>query len=339
MKDASPSAQARTTARVDPASVLVAIPTLNEEQHIAATLTALTQGAPAAFKIVVADGGSTDKTRQIVADMAAQRGNIHLIDNPERLQSAAINLIVAQAAEPQHKILVRVDAHSHYPAGYVMDVAHSLVAQGAQGLATVMDSVGDSCFQRGAAWAMETKLGSGGSGHRGGTASGWVDHGHHAGFDLDTFRAVGGYDTTFVANEDAELDHRIGLAGGRIWLDATIRLGYVMRPSLRRLAVQYWRYGKGRAQNVLKHRMRPRLRQMIPPIAFVGNLLALLIAPVLPVALIIPLAYLAILAAMTLKTLADKRSACALWVGPALLVMHMVWSAGFLLQLAKGRTS
>ncbi|MEL6566056.1 MAG: glycosyltransferase family 2 protein [Pseudomonadota bacterium] len=327
-----------TQPQVDPNAILVAVPTLNEERYIAATLQNLLDGAGAQMRIVVADGGSSDATCRIVTDLAQQHDNLHLIDNLDRLQSAAINKVVADMAEPHHKILVRVDAHSHYPPGYVLAVAQSLTEREADGLATVMDSVGEGCFQRGAAWAMETKLGSGGSGHRGGATSGWVDHGHHAGFRLEMFRAVGGYDTDFVANEDAELDHRIGAAGGRIWLDASIRLGYVMRPSLRRLALQYWRYGKGRAQTVLKHKLRPRLRQMIPPLVVLVNALAVLLAPLAPGLLLLPLAYLAILAAMTSLTLLHKRSLCALWVGPALLVMHMVWGAGFLLQVFRSKT-
>ncbi|WP_299684401.1 glycosyltransferase family 2 protein [uncultured Tateyamaria sp.] len=323
---------------VDPATILVAVPTLNEERYIADTLYDLLRGAGAALRIVVADGGSSDATRDIVADIASRHDNVRLIDNPDRLQSGAINRVVSEMAEPQHRILVRVDAHSHYPPGYVLDVAASLMERGADGLATVMDSVGEGCFQKGAAWAMETKLGSGGSGHRGGATSGWVDHGHHAGFLLETFRAVGGYDTGFVANEDAELDHRIIASGGRIWLDASIRLGYVMRPTLRRLALQYWRYGKGRAQTVLKHKLRPRVRQMIPPAVFAVNTLAILLSPLAPWMLLLPLAYLAILGAVTARTLIHKRSVCALWVGPALLVMHMVWGAGFLWQVIRQKT-
>ena len=334
-----PPHQARTVT-VDPASVLVAIPTLNEEAHIEATLRDMLRGHEGpAFKIVVADGGSTDNTRAIVESLRAEMPTLHLLDNPDRLQSAAINRVVAEMAEPQHRILVRVDAHSHYPDHYVMDVAQSLVDHGAQGLATVMDSLGDSCFQRGAAWAMETKLGSGGSAHRGGAQSGWVDHGHHAGFDLETYRRIGGYDTGFVANEDAEYDHRVALAGGRVWLDADIRLGYVMRPSLRKLALQYWRYGVGRAQTVRKHKLRPRMRQMIPPAVTLINTLALLGALFWGPLLLLPLSYVAILLVMTVKTLADKRSFCALWVGPALGVMHMVWGAGFLWQMRKAGPS
>lgn len=320
---------------VDPSTILVVIPTLNEASHIKDTLHDLlsSDAAMSTVKIVVCDGGSTDATRQIVTEVSATHGNIHLVANPDRLQSAAVNLAVSVAAEPQHRILVRVDAHSHYPPGYVLQVAESLIEHEAEALATVMDTVGDSCFQRGAAWAMQTKIGSGGSAHRGGTTSGWVDHGHHAGFLLETFRNVGGYDTSFVANEDAELDHRVGLSGGRIWLNASIRLGYVIRPTIRKLAMQYWRYGKGRAQTVLKHRMRPRLRQMIPPIVLMANLLALLLAPMAPALLLFPVMYLALLSGVTVLTVLRQSSLCALWVGPALLVMHMVWGAGFLWQV------
>ena len=321
---------------VDPASILVAIPTLNEARHIEATLAALDGPGMAGVTIVVADGGSTDGTRAIVERIAARRPDVRLIDNPDRLQSAAVNRVVETCATPAHTILVRVDAHAHYPPGYVPDVACSLRARNAAALATVMDSGGETCFQRGAAWAADTRVGSGGSGHRGGRVSGWVDHGHHAGFDLEAFRAVGGYDTGFVANEDAELDHRIGLAGGRIWLDADIRLGYVTRASLRGLARQYWRYGRGRAQTVAKHRIRPRPRQMIPPLAVLGNGAALLLSPLLPWLLLIPLAYLAVLAATVAQLLLRHRAPCALWAGPALAAMHHAWGAGFLWQTARG---
>jgi succinoglycan biosynthesis protein ExoA len=325
---------APTPIKADPASVLVAIPTLNEAAHIEATLTALMQDDPdmAQVQIVVADGGSTDATREIVQSCSARWPNITLIDNPDKLQAAAINRVVRDHAGPDHRILVRVDAHAAYPARYVLDVADALLTRDVAGLATVMDSQGENCFQRGAAMAMETKLGSGGSGHRGGTVSGYVDHGHHAGFLLAAFNAAGGYDTGFVANEDAELDYRIRLAGGRIWLDAGIRLGYVMRAAPMGLARQYWRYGRGRAQTVFRHGIRPKLRQMVPPVAVVVNLVSLILSPALPLLLVFPLAYLMLCLVTSLVLAARHSSLCALWAGPALAIMHHTWGAGFLIQ-------
>jgi len=146
MASSNPIEASVESVSIDPRSVLVAIPTLNEEQHIHATLSALIGDGSAPFKVVVADGGSTDKTREIVAEIAAHHANVHLIENPDRLQSAGINRVVEYAADPGHTVLVRIDAHSRYPVGYVMAVAQSLVDHGAQGLATVMDSTGVCCF-------------------------------------------------------------------------------------------------------------------------------------------------------------------------------------------------
>ncbi|WGH78920.1 glycosyltransferase family 2 protein [Jannaschia ovalis] len=317
---------------VEPATILVAIPVLNEERFIARTLDMLLAGRKAMrdVQIVVSDGGSTDGTRRIVADYTRRHPNIALIDNPRRRQAAGVNRVVETCAVPAHRYLVRVDAHADYPPGYVLDVVASLIRHEADALATVMDSVGTTCFQRGAAWAVDTPLGSGGSAHRGGTRSGWVDHGHHAGFTLAIWRRAGGYDPDYAANQDAELDHRIRRSGGRIWLDGGIRMGYHMRPGLRSLAWQYWLYGRGRARTTFRHRALPKLRQLIPALAVLANLAAILLAPVLPVLLIIPAVYLAVLAATTLVLLARHRSPCALWAGPALLAMHMAWGAGFL---------
>jgi succinoglycan biosynthesis protein ExoA len=319
---------------VDPGRILVGVPALNEEDHIEASLRSLMAGAPAmaGVRVVVADGGSADRTRARVAALQAEFPNLALIDNPDRLQSAALNRIVAGCASPEHAVLVRCDAHAAYPPGYVLRVAASLLARDVAALATPMDATGAGCFQRAAAWVVDTPLGSGGSAHRGGRRSGFVDHGHHAGFRLDWFRRVGGYDPSFSHNEDAELDHRLALAGGRIWLDAGIRLDYAMRDSPGALARQYWRYGRGRARTVLKHRMRPRLRQMIPVANVLGLGLCLLLATLWRGFLLGPLAYVLLLAGVSLVLAWRHRSACGLWAGPALGAMHLGWGAGFLMQ-------
>ena len=77
--------------------VLIVVPTLNEERHIGVLLDQLSIEADALdAALVVADGGSTDGTRSIVAERAARNGRIVLLDNPRRIQSAAVNLAVAR---------------------------------------------------------------------------------------------------------------------------------------------------------------------------------------------------------------------------------------------------
>lgn len=320
------------------AEVLIVVPTLNEAQGIKACLHSLLTGDPrlALADLVVVDGGSHDSTRQIVRAMATQFANIRQIDNPARLQSAGINAAVARYATPEHLVLLRADAHAIYPPGYAMQAADLLMTRGCASVVVPMDSRGTGCFQRAAAWIVDTPLGSGGSAHRGGRASGPVDHGHHAAMRLDWFCRVGGYDPRFSHNEDAELDLRLRRAGGDIWLAADLRLDYAMRPTMRKLARQYWNYGRGRARTVMKHRIRPRARQIAPAL----NLLLLLAGLGLAAlgfapGLIWPALYAAALVAASGWMAWRHRSPCGLLAGLALAAMHLPWGAGFLTGICK----
>ncbi len=313
--------------------VLVAIPVLNEAAHIEDCLKSLFagDGRIRKAKVVVIDGGSNDGTRDIVKRLSRQYRNLELVNNPRRVQSAGVNLAVRAHGEVR-SILVRCDAHAVYPENYVMDVADSLRANGVASIATPMDARGDTCFQKANAYIVDTPLGSGGSAHRGGRQSGFVDHGHHAGFDLGWFNRVGGYDASFTHNEDAEYDRRLTDAGGRIYLDADIRIGYYPRATVRSLARQYYNYGKGRARNLKKHGGWPRLRQLIPPLVFLACLMAIALSPVSGWTLLLPAGYIAALAAASLAVAFSMGSACGLLAGVASFTMHMAWSAGFLRQ-------
>lgn len=322
-----------STTRVDASEILVAIPTLNEANHIETCLASLMTGDDRLTKVqfVVSDGGSTDGTRAILDRLAEKHPNVSWIDNPDKLQSAAINR-VAERFGDGHSIMVRCDAHSIYPPAFVTAVADALRYRKVASLVVPMDAVGKGCFQRANAWVVDTPLGSGGSAHRGGQRSGYVDHGHHAGFDLEVFRQVGGYDETFSHNEDAEYDTRVSASGGAIFLDSTIRLSYLPRARVGSLARQYYNYGKGRARTIRKHKVRPRLRQLFPVINLLGFVGALALSAIWWPALAYPAAYLGALGAASLWIALSKRSLCGLAAGPAAGIMHMSWAAGFIRQ-------
>lgn len=314
-------------------TVLVAIPTLNEEAHIETCIRSLLTGDDrlADIQVVVADGGSSDRTVEIVETLSAEFPNLSVVDNPKRLQSAAINKVAA-SADRAIKYLIRCDAHSIYPPGFVTKVADAMVRTQAASVVVCMDAVGTSCFQKANAWIVDTPLGSGGSAHRGGTASGYYDHGHHAGFNIDYFRRIDGYDENFSHNEDAEYDHRLALAGGKIWLDADIRLSYFPRPTVRSLAKQYYAYGRGRARNLIKHKAKPKLRQLAPVVNLLGLIAAGIGAFVFPIFAAYPAFYLMALLAASVFTAVKHSSVCGLLAGLASGTMHIAWAAGFLRQ-------
>ena len=328
--------------------VTVVIPVLNEERFILPLLESLGCLGGNRFmlgphEIIVADGGSTDRTLEMLAGISKEAG-IRVLHNPDRIQSAGVNL-AAREANPATKYLIRVDAHAVYDPGFIERVACSLVETGAASVVVPLITRpvdGAKGFVWAVTLAQRSKLGNGGSAHRlESTPAQWVDHGHHAGFDLEFFRSIGGYDESFATNEDAEYDVRVLKAGGRIWFEPSAKVWYSPRETARALANQYFRYGKGRASTILKHRLLPKPRQMFPVAALVANLTAVVFAFVWTPTLIIPAAYFLacfVAAIVERKSMGvrdngyiDEEATCAL------MIMHLCWGAGFVSRLLKSR--
>lgn len=94
----------------------VIIPTLNEEREIGATLDAIVLAAPAA-EIIVADGGSTDRTVEVARRRGAQ------ILTADRGRALQMN---AGAAAAEGDALVFVHADTTVPPTFDSDIAGAL---------------------------------------------------------------------------------------------------------------------------------------------------------------------------------------------------------------------
>nr|WP_250808113.1 glycosyltransferase family 2 protein [Neorhizobium tomejilense] len=326
--------------------VTVVIPTLNEERFILPLLESLgcldgNRVLPSPHEIIVVDGGSTDRTLQILAELPESVG-IRVIHNSGRIQAAGLNL-ASRIADPRAKYLIRVDAHAVYAPGFVETVARTLLETGAQSVVVPLITrpmTSSSEFTWAVTLAQRSKLGNGGSAHRlESTLAKSVDHGHHAGFDIEFFRSLGGYDETFATNEDAEYDVRVAKTGGRVWFEPRAKVWYSPRETVRALAKQYFRYGQGRASTILKHGLVPRPRQMVPVAAFFGNAVGFVGGFFWLPFLAAPAAYLcACGAAAFIEKENLKRSVRASVVAEAALalaVMHMSWALGFTCKVCK----
>ncbi|TIS60404.1 MAG: glycosyltransferase family 2 protein [Mesorhizobium sp.] len=316
---------------------LIVIPCLNEAAHIGALLEQLRPAAERlGARIIVADGGSTDGTLGIVGKIAARDPRVILVHNDKRIQSAAVNLAVDTFGDGA-EYLIRIDAHGGYPADYCDRLVEEALATGADSVVVSMLTSGSGAVQKAVAAAQNSRLGTGGSKHRHLSAGEWVDHGHHALMRISAFTPVGGYDETFSHNEDAELDYRLRQAGYRIWMSGKTQMVYYPRSSLKGLYFQYLGYGRGRAKNVLKHRVIPKVRQMVPLLVF-------------PVVLLAAFSFVHWLAAVPLLVWASVCLGYGVWTavsqrnpdialaGVSAMVMHFGWSVGFWLQLLRPRS-
>ena len=93
--------------------ISVVIPVYNEERHIEACLASvLDQDYPAdRYEVIVADGGSDDRTREIVAEIATRHPNVRLIDNPGRMQAAGLNRAILAS---RGAVIARQDGHAEW---------------------------------------------------------------------------------------------------------------------------------------------------------------------------------------------------------------------------------
>lgn len=255
--------------------VTIAMPCLDEARYIGGCLrSVLDQDYPAhLLEILVADGGSRDGTRDLVADMAAADPRIVLVDNPARIQAAGMNEAIRRA---RGDVIVRMDVHCEYAPDYVRRCVEVLEATGADNVGGAQRPRAETPFQRALCAALDSPLGVGGASYRSAHKEGWVDTVFLGAFRRRVFEEVGLYDPHAVTNEDAELNQRILAAGGRVYLSRRIVVHYYPRASFGALARQYFRYGRGRARTLLKHRRLPSLRPVIPA-AMVASGVALLV--------------------------------------------------------------
>lgn len=311
---------------------LVVIPCLNESAHIARVTKHMARAVrPYGGRVVVADGGSRDGSRAVVREIARRDDTVHFLDNPARVQSAGINAAVA-AHGAGHTHLIRVDAHCAYPDDFLASLLVDAEATGAAAVVVGMIAEGQGVIQRINAATQNARIGNGGSKHRAQGQGEYVDHGHHALIRLDAFAAVGGYDPAFTHNEDAELDARLAQAGHRIWLTSRTAITYYPRDEARAIIDQYFRYGRGRARNLIKHRGLPNARQAV--VIAVAPAVLLVAASALVPLLALP-AFFWMAAALVggLSVALSERAPVMVMSGAVAICMHVAWSVGFWVQL------
>jgi glycosyltransferase involved in cell wall biosynthesis len=300
-------------------TVTIAIPVLNEEADLDRCLRSVAaQSYPEILEILVADGGSTDRTR----DIAEATPGVRVVDNPGVRQSAGLNVLMRDA---KGEIFVRVDGHCELAPDYVERCVDALETTRASMVGGGMTPVGAGTTSRAIAWAMRTPVGAGPARFHVGGAAEWTDTVYLGAFATESLRAVGGYAEDVGVNEDAELAYRFQRRDG-VWYDPSIRSTYCPRDSLRSVAKQFFRYGRSRAATVRKHPRSLAARQLVAP--------ALVIGLVSPWRRPVALAYAGVLAA-TAVTARREGAAVAVRVPAVVGAMHLAWGSGFLVGFVR----
>jgi succinoglycan biosynthesis protein ExoA len=263
--------------------VTIAMPSFNEEGYIASCIASVqAQDYPHdLIEILVADGRSTDRTREILTELSVADPRIRMVDNPARLQAAGLGLLVKEATGD---IVVRMDVHAEYAPDYVRTCVETLERTGADNVGGAQRAKAKTFFQRALCAALESPLGVGGARYRSAEAEGFVDTVFLGAFRRRVFETIGLWDPGAITNEDAELNQRILDSGGQIYLSRDIVVHYFPRDSFKSLATQYYRYGRGRARTLLKLGRFPTIRPLVPFLVVTGASALLAFPPLWPLA-------------------------------------------------------
>ena len=313
--------------------VSVVMPCYNEEKFIKKSIESLVDDYfLKSCEIIIVDGMSSDGTREVVQSLIKQELRVRLLENKKRVQAYGLNLGISKA---KGEIIVRADTHCLYPPGYIKKCVELLEATGASNAGGMMLPQGTKMVQKAIALAMLHPVGVGDAKFHLGNFTGYVDTVYLGTFWKKLFDEIGLYDTNCKTNEDAELNLRILKAGKKIYLDSSIKVAYFPRESLKALALQYYKYGRGRCYTTLKHKKITSFRQIGPVILVIGLFLSLVLSFWKPSLILVPLSYL--LALFLISLLSRPKESIPikqrLLIGLAWGVMHVSWGMGFLSYL------
>jgi cellulose synthase/poly-beta-1,6-N-acetylglucosamine synthase-like glycosyltransferase len=316
--------------------VSVIMPVLNEEQHLAEAVAAVTgQDYTGPLQIALALGPSTDATDDVARRLQADDPRILLVPNPTGRTPAGLN---AALAATTHPIVVRVDGHALLPSDYISTAVEVLQRTGADNVGGVMAAQGVTDFERAVACAMRSPLGVGAASFHTGGDEGPALTVYLGAFRRDALERVGGYDEAYVRAQDWEMNHRLRESGGLIWFTPGMEVTYRPRSTVKALATQYLHYGRWRREIMRQHPQTVSLRYLAPPAAVAGLAGGVAYAAVGALAGwkhawlgLVPVgAYAGAIAAGGWAIGRGEPRAIRARVPVALATMHMSWGAGFL---------
>ena len=326
-------------------SVSVVIPCLNEERFIAEVIERLVpQYDGKLFEIIVVDGGSTDRTRDVVAKCGERwpESKIKIINNAARHIAIAVNLGISEA---RGEVIVRMDAHSVPSPNYVMRCVELLRSENAAvvGMPWRINAGAATPAARAIALAVSHPFGIGDAKYRllreGEPRS--VDTVPFGVFRKSLWEELGGFNEALLANEDYDFNYRVRQHGGHILLDTAAHSIYFARPTFIELARQYFRYGHWKAQMIKLHPRSARWRQAVAP-AFVAAIMGLSFVGFWRetawwLLLIVMTVYLLLASAFALRLVRRaKESKLLPMIILSFLVIHFAWGGGFWNGLLRG---
>ena len=256
-------------------TVSFVMPVRNEEEYIRASLQSLVNQnyALGESEILVVDGRSSDRTREIIEEIRLQHPQVRCLDNPAGIVPTAMNIGIRAS---RGKVIIRADGHTVYPSDYAANCVRHLEQTGA-------DNVGGPCVTVAAnasfgarlvAAVLSSPFGVGNSKFRTSDEEGFVDTVPFGAFRREIFNRVGMFNEKLVRNQDNELNARIRKAGGKIYLTPALTTHYHPAKKFRSLLKYAFKTSQWHIFTLRENRSSMSLRHLAPGMFLVFLLLS-----------------------------------------------------------------
>lgn len=266
----------------------IIIPCRNEERYIARCLDSVLANDydHRLMDIVVVDGMSTDRTREIVREYSRRHPCIRLLDNPDKIKPTALNLGIANTTAD---VVMRIDAHALYDRMYIPILVEGLYRLECDNIGGIRETdSGTTVWDRAVAHAISHPFAVGNALYRtgvSGTQPREVDTVFCGCYRRHVFDRIGLFNEKLIRTQDREFNERLRAAGGKIMLDPAARCTYFPRTEWATYCQwnyqgAYWLYYASRFTTT---RMKS-WRNLLPTGFVLWHLLTLVLSFVLPIA-------------------------------------------------------
>ena len=313
----------------------VIVPIYQEEKYIAKCIDSiLSQDYPKDdLEIILVDGMSKDRTREIVATYTAKYPFIRMIDNPERIAPCAMNRGIKEA---KGDVIMRLDAHATYEKNYFSSLAYGLNKYNADNIGSVCrtDVLNKTPKTLAIKEVLSNRFGVGNSTFR--TGIDGVQEVETVPFGCwkrEVFEKYGYYDTRLVRNQDIELNKRIIRGGGKIVIIPDTFCTYLARENYKALAKNNFSNGKWNILTVYftKEIRSLSVRHFVPLIFVLSLIIPTLVGlfwwPALFISLLSLFSYLLVLGTISAK-LAIKKGLNFFYLLASFIVLHVSYGWG-----------
>jgi succinoglycan biosynthesis protein ExoA len=256
--------------------ISIVVPIRNEQDTIERlTRSLLDQDYPHdRYEILMADGGSTDRTRELLAAVDGQT-RVRVLDNPGRTAPAALNVAIGKA---RGDIVTRVDGHSYVAPDYLSRIVAVMQETGESVVGGPVLMFADTPFRKALVEALYSKVGVGAVPYRTLRTRAHVESLQTGSFKRAVLDQVGPFDEALAVVEDLDMNTRIRKAGYRLLLDPSIRFWYLPRPSLRALWRQIVTVGLVKVRILRKHPDIFKWKYVLPSVFVAALAVAVVLA-------------------------------------------------------------